>query len=314
MNEFQRNKNSERAPSVLITGGSGLIGRNITALFLAEGYSVSHLSRHPQSDGTIKVFEWDPTAGYLNPEVFEGVDYLIHLSGANIGEKRWTKTRKEEIVNSRVLSSGLLFKTISENKIKLRAFITASATGYYGSLTSDRIFSEADPPSGDFLGSTCRVWEKAAESFVAAGIRTVMIRTAVVLEKEDSALTRLMTPAKYGLVIRLGSGKQFFPWIHINDLCGIYLKAVRDENMHGAYNAVAPEHINHNDFVRTMAGVMRRPVFLPPVPAPILVAAMGEMSDIVLKGSRISSEKIINAGYSFRFEKLDAALIDIIRD
>ena len=134
----------------------------------------------------------------------------------------------------------------------------------------------------------------------------------MVLEKNDSALTKLMKPARLYLVLRLGNGKQYFPWIHINDLCNIYLKAIRDQNMHGAYNAVGPEHINHNDFVTIMARVMRKPVFLPPVPAWILRTVMGEMSDIMLKGSRVSAQKIINAGYSFRFDKLDEALKNII--
>ena len=241
-----------------------------------------------------------------------GVDYLIHLAGANIGEKRWTKKRKEEIVTSRVATASLLHKIISENRIPLKCFITASATGYYGSITSERIFTEQDPPAEDFLGTTCRLWEEGADLFADMGIRTVKIRTAVVLEKSDSALGKLMEPAKFGLVVRLGNGKQYFPWIHINDLCNIYLMALNDQNMRGAYNAVAPEHINHNNFVRTMARVMGKPVFLPPVPAGIVRLMMGEMSDIVCKGSRISGEKIIKAGYSFRFDNLDAALKNII--
>jgi uncharacterized protein len=313
MSKYQKNENFERDASVLITGGSGLIGRYLTSALLAEGYKVSHLSRQTNGFGKVRVFRWDPANEYLNPEAFEGIDYLVHLSGANIGEKRWTKRRKEEILNSRKKSAGLLFRIVAENRINLKAYITSSATGYYGSVTSDRIFSEDDPPAADFLGSTCRLWEEVADQFEDLGIRTVRIRTAVVLEKNDSALSKLMTPAKYGIVVRLGNGKQYFPWIHINDLCNIYLKAVADRKMAGAYNAVAPEHVNHNDFVRTMARVMSKPVFLPPVPAWILRTTLGEMSDIMLKGSRISSEKIINAGYRFRFDKLDTALENIIR-
>jgi uncharacterized protein len=309
---YHRNENNKGAPSVLISGGSGLIGRYLTSTLLGEGYKVSHLSRESDSFGEVKVFRWDPGKGYLNPEVFEGIDYLVHLSGANIGEKRWTDSRKEEILNSRIKSTGLLFRTVAENRINLKAFISASAAGFYGSVTSDKIFSEEDPPGGDFLGSVCRLWEEGADKFAELGIRTVKIRTAVVLEKSDGALNRLMTPARFGFVIRLGNGNQYFPWIHINDLCNIYLKAIADESMHGAYNAVAPLHINHNEFVRTMAEVMKRPVFLPRVPAPVLRLFLGEMSDIVLKGSRISSDKIVAAGYKFRFETLEEALRNVI--
>ena len=275
MVETETTKNSTGGSSVLITGGSGLIGRYLTAVLLSEGYSVAHLSRNTGTSGKVRVFRWDPEKKIADPGLFEGVDYLIHLAGANIGDKLWTKRRKEEIVTSRVETARFLHRIISENRITLKGFITASATGYYGSLTSDRIFTEEDPPAEDFLGITCRLWEEVAELFADMGIRTVKIRTAVVLEKNDSALSRLMMPAKFGLVVRLGNGKQYFPWIHINDLCNIYLMALKNQNMSGAYNAVAPEHINHNDFVRTMARVMDKPVFLPPVPAGLIKSDNG---------------------------------------
>lgn len=298
--------------SVLITGGSGLIGRYLTSALMSEGYTVSHLSRNGGTNAKVKVFKWNPENKFIDPKAFEGVDYLIHLAGANIGEKRWTKRRKEEIVRSRVASTEFLNEIISGDKIHLKAFIAASATGYYGSVTTDRIFTERDPSSEDFLGTTCRLWEEGADLFARMGIRTVIIRTGVVLEKSDSALSRLMKPARFGLAVRLGNGRQYFPWIHIYDLCKIYVKAVKDESMQGPYNAVAPEQPDHNDFVRTMAAVMGIPFFLPPLPAWILRAVLGEMSDIVLKGSRISCEKIIKAGYIFRFEKLEGALRNII--
>jgi hypothetical protein len=311
MNQNQKNDNNERGLSVLITGGRGLIGKNLTSLLLAEGYSVSHLSRQSES-GEVRSFKWDPAKGYLDPGAFEGIDYLVHLAGANIGEKRWSFRRRKEIISSRVDSANLLFRTVSENKYKLSGFISASAVGYYGSGTSERIYTEEDTPSVDFLGRTCRLMEEAADQFTGLGIRTVRIRTGVALAKNDGALIRLMTPARLGLVVRAGSGKQYFPWIHIDDLCRIYLKAIKDRNMQGAYNAVAPEHINHSDFVRSMAGVMKRPVILPPVPGWIIKIVMGEMAEIVLGGSRISSEKIVGSGFSFRYKSAKDALRDII--
>jgi uncharacterized protein len=313
MHNYKRNENDESGQSVLITGGSGLIGRYLTSLLLAGGYKVSHLSRQTNDLGKVRVYRWDPAKEYLDPQAFVGIDYLVHLSGANLGEKRWTASRKEEIRCSRIDAANLLFRTVSENNHKLKAFITASATGYYGSATSDKIFIEEDLPGEDFLGKTCRLWEEGADHFAEMGIRTVKIRSAVVLEKSDSVLSRLMKPARFGLVIRLGDGRQFFPWIHITDLCNIYMKAIMDESLHGAYNAVAPENADHNEFVRRMAGVMHRPVFLPMVPAWVVKAVLGEMSDIVLKGSRISADRIIKAGYTFCFDNLEAALTNIIR-
>jgi uncharacterized protein (TIGR01777 family) len=298
--------------SVLITGGSGLVGRYLSSLLLSHGYKVSHLSRTGKQQAGISSYRWDPEKRNIDTSALTGVNYIVHLAGANIGGKRWTKKRKEEIVKSRVDSACFLHQTITDKGIQLKAFITASAIGYYGSVTSEKIFNEKDDPGTDFLGNTCRLWEEAADLFIKEGIRTVKIRTAVVLEKNDSALSKLLLPAKYGFVIRIGSGRQYMPWIHINDLCSIYLKAIADQKMSGAYNAVSPGHINHNDFVRTLARVMNRPVFLPPVPAVILRTVLGEMSDVILKGSRVSGEKILSAGYKFIYPDFEGALINAI--
>jgi uncharacterized protein (TIGR01777 family) len=298
--------------SVLITGGSGLVGRYLTSLLLSKGYKVSHLSRSGKKQDMTTVFKWDPGKRIIDPAALNGVEYIVHLAGVNIGEQRWTKKRKDEIVRSRVDSAKLLFNTVSENGIRLKAFVSASAVGYYGSVTSEKTFTEDDPPGKDFLGNTCRLSEEAADLFEKDGIRTVKIRTAVVLEKNDSALSKLMGPARFGFVIRTGTGQQYMPWIHISDLCNVYLKAIEDKNINGPYNAVSPEHVNHNDFVRAMAIAMKKPVLLPPVPAFIIRTAMGEMSDVILKGSRVSSEKIIAAGYKYLHPLIQEALSDII--
>ena len=298
--------------SVLITGGGGLIGRYLTSALLSAGYKVSHLSRNTNQFGKVRVHRWNPEKGIIDPLVFEGVDYIIHLAGSNIGEKRWTRKRKEEIVSSRVDSARLLYKTITENKVPIKALISASAIGYYGSITSDKIFCEEDLPGTDFLGNTCRLWEEEADLFQSSGIRTVKIRTAVVLEKNDSALSKLMMPAKLGFLVQTGNGRQYMPWIHIKDLCNIYLKAIKDQKMEGAYNAVSPQHSTHKEFVKTLGQVMGKPVFPLPVPSFILEAVLGEMSDVVLKGSRVSSEKILINDYKFRYPELKEALLDII--
>ncbi len=300
------------ALSVLITGGSGLIGTHLTSTLLSKGYKVTHLSRKLTKQNNIRVFQWDPEKGILNPEALDGIDFVINLSGANIGEKRWTKRRKEEIVNSRVDSARLLFSTLNFNNTKLKAFISASAIGYYGTINSDKIFDETDPPANDFLGTTCRQWEEAADLFGSSGIRTVKIRTAVVLEKNDSALSKLMMPARFGFLVQTGNGRQYMPWIHIKDLCNIYVKAIEDQNMRGPYNAVSPDYITHKEFIKTLASVMNRWLFPVPVPYFILKMVLGEMSDVVIKGSRVSAKKILTSGYRFVFEKHEDALQDII--
>jgi uncharacterized protein (TIGR01777 family) len=271
------------------------------------------LSRKQDQFGRVRVFRWDPEKGIIDPLIFEGVDYVVHLSGANIGEKRWNAERKKEIENSRIESSNLLFKTVSENRISLKAFISASAIGYYGSAISDKIFKEDDPPADDFLGSACRRWEEAADQFTDLGTRVVKIRSGVILEKNDSALSKLLIPARLGVFPRLGSGRQYMPWIHIDDLCGIYLKAIQDLKMEGAYNANSPQHIMQKEFMRMLAKVLNRPFLNPQVAAILFRAFLGEMADVVLKGSRISPEKIINSGFSFSFSNLENALKDLLK-
>jgi uncharacterized protein (TIGR01777 family) len=302
----------QKSSSVLITGGSGLIGRYLTSALLSEGYKVSHLSRNANQFGKVRVFRWDPGNKIINPVIFDGIDCIIHLAGANIGERRWSKSRKEAILNSRVDSAKFIYETITRNSIPVKSFISASAIGYYGSVTSDKIMTEEESPGNDFLGNICRQWEESADLFSGSGIRTVKIRTAIVLEKTDSALTKLMIPAKYGFVVKTGSGRQYMPWIHISDLCGIYLKAVEDKEMAGAYNAVSPQHVTHSEFMKVLADVMKCRVFFPPVPSIVIRAVLGEMSDVVLKGSRVSSQKIINAGYHFSFDNLHDALVDVL--
>lgn len=305
--------NSDNKITVLITGGSGLIGRYLTSLLLSEGYDVRHLSRKANRFGKIRVFRWDPDLGILDPVVFEGVDIIIHLAGANIGEKRWSITRKKEIESSRVDSAKLIYKVLSENNLPVKTFISASAVGYYGSITSDRIFTEKDPPADDFLGNICRKWEEAADLFSLSGCRIVKIRTGVVMEKNDSALSRFLIPAKFGLFPLPGGGNQWIPWIHPEDLVEIYLKAVRDEKLTGAYNAVAPEHLTQKDLMRALSRKLNKVRLSVPVPSFIMRIILGEMSVIALKGSRVSADKITDTGFEYKFGKIDKCLDNVLR-
>jgi hypothetical protein len=313
MSENHSHKNIRKNSSVLITGGSGLIGRYLTSRLLSEGYTVSHLSRKQDQFGKVRVHRWDPKKMILDPAVLQGVDCIIHLAGANIGEKRWSGKRKEEILQSRIGSANLLYKTASEHGVRIKTFITASAIGYYGSTTSENIFKETDPPYDDFLGNTCRLWEEAADQFTNNGTRVVKIRTGVVMEKNDSALAKMMMPAKWGFLIQTGNGRQYMPWIHIDDICNIYLKAIDDTTMSGSYNAVAPQHITHRKFIKALADIMQSRIFPLPVPAVILRIVLGEMSDVVLKGSRISSDKLSESNYNFIYKNIYEALRDVLR-
>ena len=312
MPENDLNKNRAPELSVLITGGSGLVGKYLTSLLLTRGFKVSHLSRKANQFGRVRVYRWDPEKKIIDPEVFDGVDYIVHLAGANIGEKRWTKKRKKEIEESRIDSARLIKESLTQSGRKIRAFISASAIGYYGSVSSEKVFTEADPPGEDFLGNICRQWEEEADQVAESSARVVKIRSAVVLEKSDSALARILKPASLGIFPRLGKGSQYMPWIHIEDLCNIYLKAIEDDSMSGSYNAVSPQHVTQSEFMRTLAQTMKKRFFHPPVPALILNIILGKMSVVALKGSRISPEKLTSAGFSFKFSRLDEALGKIL--
>jgi len=298
--------------SVLIAGGSGTIGKYLSKKLIENGFNVNLLSRTNKSINGITTYLWNIENQFVDAQAIETADYIINLSGANIGEKKWSSKRKKEINDSRVNSTKLLFNKVEKQNKKLKAFISASAVGFYGMTTSDKIYTEKDLPANDFLGFVCNNWENSCNSIEKMGIRTVKIRTGVVLNSGKGALSKMMLPIKMFVGSALGTGNQFISWIHIDDLCNIYLKAVTDVNMVGSYNAVAPEHISNKEFTQILAGMLKKPIILPNLPALLLKIILGEMAKIVLEGSRISSKKIENLGFHFNYPNLNSALKQII--
>lgn len=298
---------------VLIAGGSGLIGTHLANHLQKKGYHVRILSRNENSKSNYDSFVWNIKTSYIDSKAFYGVDYLINLSGASIAGKAWTAKRKEVILESRLQSTNLLYDFVKNNNIKLKKFICSSATGYYSSKTVEKVFKETDKSAGDFLGSVCDQWEKAACQFEHLGIPTVRIRAGVVLAKENGALPKLLKPFQYYAGAVLGNGSQYFPWIHIDDICGIYEKALSDPKLIGAYNAVAPEHINNRQMTKIVAEVLRKRTFLPSVPAFILKWILGDQAQLVLNGSRISAQKIVKTGYQFQYKTFKKALTNLIQ-
>jgi len=297
--------------TILIAGGAGLIGTSLSGKLKEKGYNVLLLSRKSKRGNSYSVYSWNPDKSEIENEAIKRADYIINLAGAGIGDKRWTKKRRELILDSRVKTSELIFNKIQETGKNPKAFITASGIGYYGAGTSEKIFSETDPPAEDFIGQVCQQWEKAAEPFEKSGIRTVKIRTGIVLSKKGGALSRMAVPVKFWIGSALGSGKQYLPWIHIDDLCDIYIMAIEDAKMTGAFNAAAPQHVSNREFMRTLAQVMGKPFFFPAIPSIVLKLLYGKMSDILLYGSRISAVKIISAGYKFKFPDLANAFKEL---
>jgi uncharacterized protein (TIGR01777 family) len=295
--------------NVLISGGSGFIGKHLTNLLIGNGYSVSILSRSDkQNTEDITYYKWDITTHFIEEEAVIKADYILHLAGENIAEKPWTTKRKEEILQSREQSIQLIHDVLKKNNKKLDAFVSASGVGIYGAIDGEQICTENTPPENDFLGSTCQKWEAAADTIGDLQIRVVKIRTGLVLGKEDGFLKKLTPIFKMRLGSALGSGKQYMPWIHVDDLCAIYLEAIKNSNMTGAYNAAIFDNTTNAVFSKTLAKVYGYSIWLPNVPAFLIKMALGEMALIILKGRRVSSQKIVKLGFEFKFTALEQAL------
>jgi uncharacterized protein (TIGR01777 family) len=299
--------------NVLISGGSGFIGIHLTNLLIENGFSVSILSRSDkQNTLDVSYYKWNVSNKYIDEKAVLNADFIIHLAGENIAEKRWTAKRKAEIIDSREQSTKLIFEVLKKSNKNLDAFISASGIGIYGAINDEVICDENTLPANDFLGVTCQKWEASADIIGSLGIRTVKIRTGLVLGKEDGFLKKLTPIFRYRLGSALGSGKQYMPWIHINDLCAIYLEAINNTKMNGAYNAAISDNTTNTVFSKTMAKVYGYSIWLPNVPAFLIKLALGEMSKIILTGRRVSSEKIEKLGFKFQFVTLEDALKDCL--
>ncbi|MCF8222995.1 MAG: TIGR01777 family oxidoreductase [Bacteroidales bacterium] len=298
--------------SVLITGGSGLVGRKLIPALAASGYEVRVLSRRKSDIPGAKTYKWNIKDQYIEDGALEHLDHIIHLAGSSIGKGRWTKSRKQSIMDSRVLSARLLFDSIEKRNPELKSFTSASATGYYGAVTTDKEFTEADPPGDDFAARVCIKWEEQAGLFRSGGYRTSVVRTGIVLSKKEGMLTRVMPTINMRFSPLFGKGRQYLPWIHIDDLTGIYMKILNDPSVDGIYNAVSPGPATYRDFIKTLSSVTDKKVFMPATPELPWKLLFGEKSQILLEGSRVSAEKVINAGYKFSYTQLKDALAELL--
>ena len=285
---------------ILITGGTGLIGLRLKKTLIDKNHEVIVLTREPKNNDE---FMWDLSSNYIDEKALENTDYIIHLAGAGIAEKRWTKKRKKIIIDSRVKTTNMLLKKVNELKIDLKGFISASGVGYYGALTTEEIFKETAKPGSDFLADVCQKWEQAAQQFSTKNTAVTIVRTGIVLAPKGGALEKMKTP----IIVPLGSGEQHLPWIHIDDLCHIYLKII-DNNLTGVFNAVSPEHHTNKTFSKVLAKSLKRPYIGVGIPRIALKVLFGKLAVLLLEGSRISSKKIEKNGYSFRFKTLAKAL------
>lgn len=292
--------------TVLITGGSGLVGSRLTTMLQEQGYRVTHLSRRAGKKGGVTTYRWDVTAGEMDKEAIRTADYIIHLAGAGIADKRWTAARRQEIMDSRVQSTALLAKALQEEVHHVRSVVSASAIGYYGSRGDEWLSEEATPGNG-FMEQVCVAWEASAAPIAALGIPVTTMRIGLVLSPEGGALPKVVLPMRFGLGAWFGAGRQYYSWIHIDDLCHMLLWGMQ-QTKSDVYNAVGPDPVTNKKFTQIVKASLGLIAVLLPAPAIMLRLMLGQMADVVLYSARVSSRKIESMGFQFSYSTLEQAV------
>lgn len=297
----------ETKTSVLITGASGLIGTALTRMLLDAGYRVKHLGRRKRQVPDVKSYVWDIEKATVDAEAFEDVEFIVHLAGANVGEGQWTEERKKEILISRVASTLLLHQALEANDQHVKKIIGASAIGYYGLKPKKQPFTEEDLPGKDFMAQVCVAWENALMKG-NDNIQKLIYRIGVVFSAAGGAYPKLAQPVKLFAASPIGSGKQFISWIHIEDVCRAIIYGIEQDHMFGVFNLVAPNPITNVALMQSMAKAYHKPYIPFGPPSFMLKLFLGEKADLVLGGVAVSSNKLVQHGFEFRYSELKEAL------
>ncbi len=302
-------KLSDLKKTVLITGGTGLVGRELSKLLSEEGHQVAHLSRNEKGD-IYPTYHWDIEKKEMDDEAIKSAHYIIHLAGAGVANKRWDKKRKKEIYDSRINSTRFLREKVKALNPSLEYFLSASAIGYYGWDSGFKLVDESSPKGKGFLSWVVEDWEKEATAFDEIGIKNGRLRIGLVLSSKGGALAEMVRPIQLGMGAALGSGRQYLSWIHLADLCGIF-SFMLAHKLTETINGVAPRPETNNSFTRKLAAQLKKPVWLPNVPHFMLKLLVGEMSDMLIGGNNVSSKRIEEKGYNFKHPTLEDALLDL---
>lgn len=303
--------------TILIAGGTGFIGRQLAAELAELGYQLRILFRNKIDVATghpnINYFQWDPSAEYIDSQALKGVDVIINLTGANIGDKPWTNKRKKELYDSRILTTRLLHRHIKKLNIELELYIGSSATGYYGMVTSEHLFTETDPPENDFLGQLVQDWEDESLKFSNCAKRVILFRKGVVLGPSGGMLKKLKPLASLCINTQLGDGTNYLPWISLKDLIRSYIFSIENRSISGVFNLVSSEHIQQKELCQQLAKSLNRPILTPAVPVWALKLIFKELANLLTKGSRVSNEKLLKNNFSIKDNSLARVFINNIQ-
>lgn len=295
----------------LITGGSGLVGNELTNLILKENGQVNWLSNSFKNKENVQTYNWNIEKGEIDSKCFENVDCIIHLAGAGVADKNWTSSRKKELIDSRIKSTNLLFDSVKNLTIKPKAIVAASAIGIYKNK-EELLLDENSELGNDFLATLTKDWENAVNQFETIGIRLVKLRIGIVLSEKGGYLLKVAAPAKFGFASALGNGKMITSWIHISDLANMFIYASKNEQLNGVYNAVAPKPVSNYDITKQIAKTLKKPFFMPNIPSFILKIIFGEMAMVILMSQNISCKKIEQSGFKFEFNEVSQALKNLL--
>jgi len=303
--------------TVLITGGTGMVGQSLTDTLLEQGYEVIVLTRAPRKSSRLHLSyaQWDIQKNYIDPHAIQKANIVVHLAGESVATKRWTEKRKKEILDSRVQSGLLIAHALKTMEHQVHTFIGASAIGWYGPDNAHSLlegFKEEDPVDDSFLGNTCQQWEDSVKEISNLGIRMITLRIGIVLNKRGGALLEFIKPARLGVAAILGDGKQIVSWIHQQDLTAIVLFAITNKHIEGVYNAVSPEPISNKALTLYIAKHYHSWHVSINVPAWALKLLLGEMSIEVLKSANVSSKKIQEQGFEFKYPIITSAIDELL--
>lgn len=297
---------------ILIAGGSGLIGQRLSQLLLTQGHIPLHLSRSKKPGAPFTTYVWNPKQGQIDKKAIEEADYVINLAGAGIADSRWTEDRKRIIIDSRVDSNRLLLNSFQKWDKWPKAYLSSAAIGIYGDRGSEWLSEKSSLGQG-FLAESCKAWEEAIAQIAATEVRTVIFRLGIVLSTNGGALAKMLLPLKFGLSTYFGDGQQWYSWIHIDDVCRMFIEAIENEELNGTYNAVAPNPVTNKVLAKELTKTVSHFAVALPAPEPALRLAMGEMADVVLSSNRVNAEKIQQAGFEFEYPELNGALGQLLK-